>query len=84
MPAREALRAFVQDMLAAKGETGALRDDESLLLSGRLQSIDAVEIALHLEQQYAIDFAVVGFDQALLDSVDAIVALVEQHGGKDS
>jgi acyl carrier protein len=84
MDAREAIRAFVKDMLAGKGETAAFADSDSLLLNGRLQSIDAVEIALFLEQEYAIDFAVLGFDQALLDSVDAIVALVDQHGRKGS
>jgi acyl carrier protein len=43
-----------------------------------------VEIALFLEQEYAIDFSVVGFDQAQIDSVDAIVSLVEQHGRRIS
>jgi acyl carrier protein len=84
MDAREAIRAFVKDLLASKGETAAFEDSESLLLNGRLQSIDAVEIALFLEQEYAIDFSVVGFDQAQIDSVDAIVSLVEQHGRRIS
>jgi acyl carrier protein len=78
MPAREAIRAFVTGLLASKGETTEFRDDESLLLSGRLQSIDAVEIALFLEKEYAIDFSVLGFDQAQIDSVDEIASLVDR------
>ena len=66
MDAREAIRAFVKDLLASKGETAAFEDAASLLLSGSLQSIDAVEIALFLEQEYAIDFSVVGFDDIWL------------------
>jgi acyl carrier protein len=79
MPAREEIRAFVKGLLADKGETAELTDAESLLLSGRLQSVDAVEIALFLERQYAIDFSVVGFDQAQIDSVEEIVSLVERE-----
>jgi len=49
-------------------------------LSGRLQSIDAVSIGLFLEQEYGVDFASLGFDQAQVDSVEEIVSLIERNG----
>jgi hypothetical protein len=35
-----------------------------------------VEIVIFLEEKFGVDFAEIGFDQALIDSVDAIAALI--------
>jgi acyl carrier protein len=74
------LRAFLTDLLANKGDSQPFADGESLLLSGRLQSIDAVEIVVFLEEKFAIDFAEIGFDEEMLDSLDAICALLQTSG----
>jgi acyl carrier protein len=37
---------------------------------------------MHLEQTYGIDFSDTGFDVDLVDSVDAIVALVDAGAGR--
>jgi len=78
METRQRARILVADLLKSRGDDGQLADSESLLLSGRLQSLDAVTIAVFLEREYAIDFSVVGFDQTQIDSVDEIVRLVER------
>jgi acyl carrier protein len=36
-----------------------------------------VEIVVFLEEQFGLDFAVIGFDQEKIDTVDAIASLVE-------
>ena len=77
METKERVRAFVQDILINKGDEESMGDDDSLLLSGRLQSIDAVEIVLFLEENFGIDFAEVGFDQEQLDTINAICSLIE-------
>jgi acyl carrier protein len=77
MKGRAEIREFVQDLLTASGDGGPLADSESLLFSGRLQSIDAVEIVVFLEENFGIDFAQVGFDKEQIDSIDAICALTE-------
>jgi hypothetical protein len=46
-----------------------------LFLSGWLQSIDAVEVVVFLEETWGLDFAVIGFDIAMIDSVSEIMAL---------
>ena len=78
MEPKLAIRKFVQDLLNRKGDTLPLSDDSALLTSGRLQSVDAVEIVVFLENQFGVDFANIGFDEEKLDSVDAIASLASQ------
>jgi acyl carrier protein len=77
MKGRAEIREFMQGLLTATGDEGALADSDSLLFSGRLQSIDAVEIVVFLEENFGIDFAQIGFDKERIDSIDAIFALTE-------
>jgi acyl carrier protein len=42
-----------------------------------LESVDAVDIVVFLEEKFHIDFAEVGFDQTLIDTVDAIDSLIQ-------
>jgi acyl carrier protein len=76
MAEKAGIRAFVANLLLKKGDARPFSDDDSLLMSGRLQSIDAVEIVVYLEEKFGIDFAEVGFDEEKLDSIDAICALI--------
>ena len=75
MDHREEIRKYLKELLLQKGDKQPFSDDASLLLSGRLASVDAVEIVVFLEEKFGVDFAEVGFDQSLIDSVDAIEAL---------
>ena len=76
------IREFVRGLLRANGDSDELADQDSLLLSGRLQSIDAVEIVVFLEQNFGVDFSEFGFDREQIDSVDAIYSLAESVAGK--
>jgi acyl carrier protein len=76
MDHREEIRHFLKELLLQKGDKQPFSDDASLLLSGRLASVDAVEIVVFLEEKFRVDFAELGFDQALIDSLDAIEALI--------
>ena len=71
------IRSFVQSLLTDSGDDEPLEDSDSLLLSGRLQSIDAVEIVVFLEENFGIDFGEIGFDKDQMDSIDAIYALTQ-------
>jgi acyl carrier protein len=77
MDHREEIRKYLQELLLQKGDKQPLSDDTSLLLSGRLASVDAVEIVVFLEEKFGINFAEIGFDQAMIDSVDAIDGLIQ-------
>jgi len=78
MDPRAAIRQLLQDLLIQKGDQQLFSDSDSLVLSGRLQSIDAVEIVVFLEEKWGIDFARIGFDESLIDSIDAIDALIHR------
>jgi acyl carrier protein len=77
MDHREEIRKYLQELLLQKGDKQPFTDDTSLLLSGRLASVDAVEIVVFLEEKFGINFAEIGFDQAMIDSVDAIDGLIQ-------
>jgi acyl carrier protein len=77
MDHREQIRKYLQELLLQKGDQQPFSDDASLLLSGRLASVDAVEIVVFLEEKFAVNFSDIGFDQTLIDSVDAIDSLVQ-------
>jgi acyl carrier protein len=81
MTEKEEIRKFVKGMLVGYGDDRPLTDDSSLLASGRLQSIDAVEIVMFLEQKFGIDFAEIGFDRDRIDSINAIANLIESSKG---
>ncbi len=71
------IRKFVRKLLTTNGDLEPLDDQDSLLLSGRLQSIDIVEIVMFLDQNYGIDITQIGFEREQIDSVDAIYLLTE-------
>ena len=77
MNTRNELRAYIQGLLAGKGDREPLGEADSLVLSGRLDSIDILQIVVFLERNYSIDFADQEFDQEDFDSIARILALVE-------
>jgi acyl carrier protein len=73
---RTAIRQFLQHLLGKKGDHQPFSDSDSLVFSGRLQSIDVVDVVVFLEEKWNIDFARLGFDTSQVDSVEAIDALI--------
>jgi acyl carrier protein len=72
---RSKVREHISRRLLRKYDSGTFADSESLFVSGRLDSLDALETVVFLESVYGIDFAKNGFDIALIDSIDAISAI---------
>jgi acyl carrier protein len=67
-----------RDTCKCQRDTKPSSDAESLIVSGRFQSIDAVEVVVFLESRFGVDFAKIGFDEEKIDAVDAIAVLVEE------
>lgn len=84
MKGKVEIHTFVQELLTNSGDDEPLADGDSLLLSGRLQSIDAVEIVIFLEESFGIDFAQIGFDREDIDSIDLIFSLAQTAGSAHS
>lgn len=77
---RSDLRAFLTSALAAHGDTHPFSDSDSLFLSGRIDSFTMMNLVVHLESTYGIDFGALDFDVTLVDTVDAMAALVQNQG----
>jgi acyl carrier protein len=75
------MRNYVTQRLRMKGDGAALTDEDLLFSSGRLDSLDAVEIIMCIETDYGINFSEINFDLTLLDSIAAIDSLVERRPG---
>lgn len=69
------LHAKIKEMLAERGDHQALDPDDSLFLSGRLDSLAATQVMMMLEGDYGIDLADAEFDITRLDTVRELEAL---------
>jgi acyl carrier protein len=74
--ARLELRAFISETLEKRGDLKPFAD-ESLFLSGRLDSFTMMNFVMFLEQTYGVDFDTVDFEVAIVDTVEAILALIQ-------
>ena len=74
---REIVRQQLREALDQHGDHQAFADDESLFQSGRLDSFAMMNLVMFLEERFALDFSELEFDMALLDSVEAVLALIE-------
>jgi methoxymalonate biosynthesis acyl carrier protein len=79
MDIRTNLRNFVKEALAERGYHDEFTDQESLVVSGLLDSLAIINIVVFLEQEYNIDFFDIYFDQNNFDSIDLLVKFIEEH-----
>ncbi len=77
--AKQKLRDFLLESLEKHGDKNPLSDNESIFVSGRLDSFATMNLVMFLEESFGIDFSDFEFDVSLLDSVDAIEAFVESQ-----
>jgi acyl carrier protein len=80
MNMRDKVRDYVTKVLREnKDDTDAVQDSDSLVLSGRLSSLDVVDVLTFLEGEFGFEMDPNEFDQAKFDSVDSIVSLLEKQ-----
>lgn len=73
------IRNQVQKLLLAQGDSLPFSNQDSLVMSRRLSSLQLIELATFLEKKYEINFAAVGFNPHDFDSVDHIMALLNKQ-----
>jgi acyl carrier protein len=76
MEAKDKIRALIQDILKRRGDFQAFDDQDSLIFSGRIDSLNVLEIVGFLEQQFRVDISEMEFDPTQFDSLESIAALV--------
>jgi acyl carrier protein len=81
MADRALIRQMFRELLERNGDTAPFADDERLFSTGRLQSIDGVEMVVFLEERFGLDFAPGGFNPESIDGVANVDALVDRMAG---
>ena len=72
------IRKFVAGLLEEHDDRAPFTDTDSLVGSGRLDSLSVVKLVTFLESDFAVDFSEVKFDPQRLDSVAGIAAVVDE------
>jgi acyl carrier protein len=72
------MREFIAQLLAERDDHAPFSDQESLMQSGRLDSLAVVKIVLFLESAFAIDFTRIEFDPQRFESIAELSALVAE------
>lgn len=80
--AKKELRDFFQKTFAKSGDHSEISDNESLFVSGRLDSFSMMNLVMYLEEAFGLDFSDFEFDVDLVDSVNAIEVLVDSKMGR--
>ena len=75
----QSLRPYLQQLLTQNMDTQEFSDTDSLFLSGRIDSFSLMQLVMHLEENYQIDFSSVHFEAPLLDTVADIAAFIAEH-----
>lgn len=70
------LRALLTKLLTTHDDTAPFSDGDSLVLSGRLDSVDMMEIAFFLEEKYGADFTQRDINPEEFDSIENIRKLL--------
>ena len=72
------IRAFVEALLREHDDRAPFGDADSLIRTGRLDSLAVVNLVTFLESDFAVDFAKVEFDPHRFDTVDEIAAMIAE------
>lgn len=71
------LRGFLSDLIFRFNPNKNISDNESLFMSGLLDSFSAMQLVLHLEELCGVDFSLIDFDVEKLDSIEKIMKFLE-------
>ena len=75
---RQTIRDFILENYLYGGAPSALRDDESFLESGIIDSTGVLELVGHIETQYGIRVEADEITPDNLDSLDKLVAFISR------
>ncbi len=74
-PSRDRIRAKVRSILLRRESDPAFSDADRLVTSGRLHSMEVIELAVFLEQEFGVRFGVRPFDPVEFDTIEKIERL---------
>ena len=75
---RKQILAHVISLAQQLGHYDKVADDESLIVSGLLDSLSVMRLVFFMEQTFGINFADGYFDQNRFDTIDSMVKMVNE------
>jgi len=76
---KQKIRDYLSEALKNQGDKQPLTDNDSLFVSGRLDSVSMMMLVVYLEEEFAVNFKATDFEVGLIDSVDAIALLIDSQ-----
>jgi len=76
---KQKIRGYLAEALKNQGDKQPLTDNDSLFVSGRLDSVSMMMLVVYLEEEFAVNFKATDFEVGLIDSVDAIALLIDSQ-----
>jgi len=73
---KQKIRDYLTETLKNQGDKQPMTDNDSLFVSGRLDSVSMMMLVVYLEDEFAVNFKAADFEVSLIDSVDAIASLI--------
>jgi acyl carrier protein len=74
---KEMIRQFIVDTLRRNNQRTEFKDDDSLIKSQRLDSLDTVDLLLFIEEKYNIPPSALGEDYSKIDTLNLIIDYIE-------
>lgn len=74
---KQEITQLISQLLLRKKLPDLSQTENKLVTKGYLDSIDIMQLIVHLEKEYNVDFSKRGFNQNEFDSVDSIVQLIQ-------
>lgn len=75
---RARIRTFIEELLGENDDRAPCGDDDSLIKSGRLDSLAVTKIVMFLESGFGVDFARIEFDPERLETITEIAAVIDE------
>ena len=74
---KQKVRDYFLETLKQQSDDQSLADNDSLFVSGRLDSFSMMMFVMFLEKEFEIDFAALDFDVNLIDSLYEIELFID-------
>ena len=74
---KQKIREYFLEILQLQSDDQSLADNDSLFVSGRLDSFSMMMFVMFLEKEFEIDFAALDFDVNLIDSLYEIELFID-------
>jgi acyl carrier protein len=76
---REKIVRFLGSIQRPEARLDTIADADGLVASGLIDSLAMLEIIAFLESEFGIDFSETGVDPVEMESIEAILALIQKH-----